>query len=281
MPSFKASDELTSKPAWLTAADQLTCFGADSAETGSSGLVMHQGWTVPQGGNDNVLAQRETIACVNMTSDIGSGDDTAFGLAASWPPEYVSYTHPVEGVLTEFGNPAAGGNMALSMQYTTDPSNAPMWNQITLAGGNWSPNTQSGGGGLFDIDGPFAGPEGWDFAPGGVPHYQFTPITLEIQAGSLDGWPTVTTELHCAATNYGTNGVPYKWDSTTNPQWPAMYLYLIVADPGSIMSYGTPARTIPSGQQVIAETWTQQALNSMSNSVGLFKLKGTSWEPNN
>jgi hypothetical protein len=75
MPSFKASDELTSKPAWLTAAQQTDCHGADAAETGTSGLVMHQGWTVPQGGNDNVLAQRETIACVNMTSDIGAADD--------------------------------------------------------------------------------------------------------------------------------------------------------------------------------------------------------------
>jgi len=75
MPSFKASDELTSKPAWLTAAQQTNCHGADAAETGSSGLVMHQGWTVPAGGNGNPFAQRETIACANMISDIGAGDD--------------------------------------------------------------------------------------------------------------------------------------------------------------------------------------------------------------
>jgi len=75
MPSFKATDAETSKPAWLTAAQKTDCHGADAAETGSSGLVMHQGWTVPQGGNDNVLAQRETLACMNMTSDIGAGDD--------------------------------------------------------------------------------------------------------------------------------------------------------------------------------------------------------------
>jgi hypothetical protein len=81
MPSFKASDELTSKPAWLSAADQLTCFGADAAETGLSGLVMHQGWTIPAGGNGNPFAQRETIACVNMTSDIDSDTDFSAEIA--------------------------------------------------------------------------------------------------------------------------------------------------------------------------------------------------------
>ena len=89
MPSFKASDELTSKPAWLTAADQLTCFGADAAETALSGLVMHQGWTVPAGGNGNALAQRETIACVNMTSDIDT--DTDFSKETSGAESFVSF----------------------------------------------------------------------------------------------------------------------------------------------------------------------------------------------
>ena len=104
MPSFKATDATASKPAWLTTAEKTNCLGADVTETAASSRIMHQGWTVPAGGNDNASAQRETIACITLTSDVGAGDDSAFGIAAT----YVEW----EGK-TEFGNEAGYNNMTV------------------------------------------------------------------------------------------------------------------------------------------------------------------------
>lgn len=79
MPLFKASDESNSKPKWLTASEKTNCLAADATETAASTRVNHQGWTVPAGGNDNADAMRETLVCVNMTSDVGGGDDSDLG----------------------------------------------------------------------------------------------------------------------------------------------------------------------------------------------------------
>ena len=79
MALWGADDSAGSKPKWLTASEKTGCLGADATETAASSKVNHQGWTVAAGGNGNANAMRETLVCVNMTSDVGGGDDSDLG----------------------------------------------------------------------------------------------------------------------------------------------------------------------------------------------------------
>ena len=80
MALWGADDSAGSKPKWLTASEKTGCLGADATETAASSKVNHQGWTVAAGGNDNTNAMRETLVCVNVTTDDGTNDDTALGV---------------------------------------------------------------------------------------------------------------------------------------------------------------------------------------------------------
>ena len=79
MALWGVTDEAGSKPKWLTASEKTNCLAADATETAASSKVNHQGWTVPAGGNGNSNAMRETLVCINVTTDIGGGDDSALG----------------------------------------------------------------------------------------------------------------------------------------------------------------------------------------------------------
>ena len=80
MALWGVTDAAGSKPKWLTASEKTSCLAADATETAASTRVNHQGWTVPAGGNDNANAMRETLVCVNVTTDDGTNDDTALGV---------------------------------------------------------------------------------------------------------------------------------------------------------------------------------------------------------
>jgi hypothetical protein len=189
MPSFKATDTIASKPAWLSTAQQTDCHGADPTETGSSGLVMHQGWTVPAGGNANPLAQRETIACVNMISDIGAGDDTAFGLVAGGGggggggATFVEYNS-----LTEFGGylPQGAQSTELLGIYYYPPMPAPghaslPFGTVFVLGGSWSEyQVTTVPSGLFEV---------WSLGLGFAQAPPTTRLTLELQRPTAQGGP--------------------------------------------------------------------------------------------
>ena len=132
MPLFKASDESNSKPKWLTASEKTNCLGADATEAGASALVMHQGWTVSAGGNGNPNAQRETLACVNMTSDIGTSDDSDLGI----PSNYVEHNGK-----TEFGNESGGNNMTVGSYGGTT---------YYVNGGEWEERNNASDGGVWE-----------------------------------------------------------------------------------------------------------------------------------
>ncbi len=80
MALWGATDQTSDKPKWLTTTEKTDCLGADTTETTASTKIMHQGWTVPAGGNGNPDAQRETLVTVNITTDVGASDDSGLGL---------------------------------------------------------------------------------------------------------------------------------------------------------------------------------------------------------
>ncbi len=132
MPLFKASDESNSKPKWLTDSEKTSCLGADATEAAASAKIMHQGWTVSAGGNGNPNAQRETLACVNMTSDIGTSDDSDLGISSP----YVEHNGK-----TEFGNESGGNNMNVG-HYGG--------NAYFVNGGEWEERNNASDGGVWE-----------------------------------------------------------------------------------------------------------------------------------
>ena len=79
MALWGVTDEAASKPKWLTTSEKTNCLGADATETAASSKINHQGWTVP---GKNASAMRETLVCVNITTDVGAGDNTDLGVPA-------------------------------------------------------------------------------------------------------------------------------------------------------------------------------------------------------
>jgi hypothetical protein len=132
MPLYKATDEASSKPKWLTSSEKTNCLGADATETGASTTIMHQGWTVPAGGNGNTGAQRETLVCLKMTTDVGAGDDTGLGI----PSSYVTWNG-----LTSFGNEAGKNDMTMG---------AYGGGNYHVTGGEWENYHNANSGGVWD-----------------------------------------------------------------------------------------------------------------------------------
>ena len=221
MSSFKATDDVTSKPSWLTSAQKINCHGADASETGPSGLVMHQGWTVPAGGTDNVLAQRETIACVNMTSDIGGDDDTAFGLAEPGPA-YIEYNG-----LTSFGGTlptihVSGGT------YTTQNIDLQIWNNMMAgqweirAGDCMAPSTWGGADHLPPSTIGNAGTGVWSFLDPNTHLGAGAGTAFTIEIDRTPQYPTALIRLPCVADNWGEN----QWYTAgADPRWYTSSMY--------------------------------------------------------
>jgi len=245
MPSYKATDTETSKPSWLTSAQKTDCHGADAAETGSSGLVMHQGWTIPAGGNANPLAQRETIACVNMTSDIGSGDDTVLGVVAGGggggggggASTFIEYNG-----LTEFGGyavPGQGVNQNMAVYYfppLPEPGHTNLpFGSVQILGGSWSEyQVSTVPSGLWEV---------WALQLGqgaGIPANPSTRLTLELQRPTAQGGP-IDFNAAFLASIYMTN-------------YTAMSTALIVEDPNDIFGL---ASLLPQwgASQITGDAW--------------------------
>tara|TARA_Y100001963_G_scaffold81863_1_gene113535 strand:+ start:221 stop:919 length:699 start_codon:yes stop_codon:yes gene_type:complete len=161
MALWGATDQTSDKPKWLTTTEKADCLGADTTETTASTKIMHQGWTVPAGGNGNPDAQRETLVTVNLTTDVGASDDSGLGM----PEPGTRYAVTLHSQIVAYAAGMGGyGVVTLYMSYPDEASADADWSAYKSGGPiqttnglriytgsnvNVGPGTSDG----FDLDG--------------------------------------------------------------------------------------------------------------------------------